>query len=130
MTPFSHKFFLILQNNISRRYVLKRKHLWDGVQRILRPKSIREGTVFTDEVSYYQDLNLPKEENNYQTLELHELVTCICVCPGLKCHVKRTRTSICSNCTDPQINNIQTANIKMIRQFRESSYWKESVTYP
>lgn len=36
-----------------------------------RPKSARERTVITDEVSYYQDLNMPKEENPYQTLELH-----------------------------------------------------------
>lgn len=53
------------------RYVLKRKHPWDSVQRILSPKSVRDGTVFTDAVSHYQDLNLPKEENTYQTLELH-----------------------------------------------------------
>lgn len=50
---------------------------------------------------------MPKEENTYQTLELHGLVNSVYF--GLRYHVKRTGTSVCSNaCTE---QHIQTVNI-------------------
>lgn len=52
------------------RFVLKRKLLCDGIESCWRSTSNEKKTNVTDEASHYQDLNVSKEENTYQTLEL------------------------------------------------------------